>query len=130
MKRLLKSIGLMLFAFLFAFLFAECTRMVYTPQTRTEFVNRERVDSLLVHDSIFVTEKIKGDTVYLYRDRWHTEYRDRLRVDTIIRIDSIAYPVEVINTEYKTPVIVKPFAVLGLVVFLYLVFRVIRKLYL
>ena len=50
------------------------------------------VDSVFLRDSVFISEKIRGDTVYLtrteYRDRWrtrvvhdtvrHTEYVDRV----------------------------------------------------
>lgn len=50
------------------------------------------VDTVVVHDSVFVSERQKGDTIYLsrteYRDRWrtrlvhdtvrHTEYVDRV----------------------------------------------------
>lgn len=90
-----------------------CTRTVYAPQTRTEYVDRERVDSLFIHDSVFVTERTKGDTIYLTRDRWRTEYRDRLRIDTIIRTDSISYPVEVVRTEYRTPAPVRWLAWIG-----------------
>lgn len=95
---------------------ASCTKTVYVPQTRTEYVNRERVDSLFVHDSVFVTERIKGDTVYLFNDRWHTEYRDRFVTDTVIVHDSISYPVEkeVVRVEYKTPGIMKILALFGI----------------
>lgn len=98
---------------LFILLLAGCTKTIYVPQTRTEYVNRERVDSLFIHDSVFVRERVKGDTVYLTRDRWRTEYRDRLRVDTIIRTDSIPYPVEVVKTEYRTPAPVRWLAWMG-----------------
>lgn len=78
-----------------------CTKTIYVPQTRTEYEYRERVDSLYIRDSIFVTEKTKGDTVYV------TQYKERvrkkvvMRYDTIIKTDSISYPVEVTKTEYK-----------------------------
>lgn len=91
-----------------------CTRTVYAPQTRTEYVERERVDSIVRHDSIFIMERTKGDTIYLTRDRWRTEYRDRLRIDTIIRTDSISYPVEVVRTEYRVPKAVSFMAAVGI----------------
>ena len=43
----------------------------------------QRVDTVVVRDSVFVSEVMKGDTVYLtrveWRDRWHT----RMVHDTI-----------------------------------------------
>ena len=57
--------------------------------TRTEWRDRLRLDSVYVHDSIYLTEKQAGDTIYKVKEvyRW----RDRWRVDTINtgRIDSI-----------------------------------------
>lgn len=60
---------------------------------RTDYVHRDRVerDTTIVRDSIYVKEKVKGDTVYV------TEYRDRLvwrdrwkeNTDTLIVRDSV-----------------------------------------
>lgn len=95
-------------------LLAGCTKTIYVPQTRTEYVNRERVDSLFIHDSVFVREYVKGDTVFRDRDRWHTEYRDREIHDTLVVHDSIPYPVpsppEIV---YKTPGFVRWLAWIG-----------------
>ena len=52
----------------------------------------QTIDTIVMRDSVFISEKIRGDTVYLtrteYRDRWrtrmvhdtvqHTEYVDRV----------------------------------------------------
>lgn len=47
------------------------------------------VDTIVLRDSIYIREFIKGDTVYLTR----TEYRDRWRThlvhDTVVKTDSI-----------------------------------------
>ena len=52
------------------------------------------VDTIYQHDSIFIREYLRGDTVYLTR----TEWRDRWRIhevhDTIMRTDSIVQVVE------------------------------------
>ena len=52
------------------------------------------VDTVVVRDSVFVSERQRGDTVYLTR----TEYRDRWRTqivhDTIVRTDSIVQVIE------------------------------------
>lgn len=56
-------------------------------------------DSIYLHDSIFVNQFTKGDTIFQIKDRWHTEYRDKYIYDTIsvAKVDSVPvpYPVEV-----------------------------------
>ena len=56
---------------------------------RVEWRDRWRLDSVYIHDSIYLTEKQAGDTIYKVKEvyRW----RDRWRVDTINtgRTDSI-----------------------------------------
>lgn len=54
-------------------------------------------DSIMVRDSIYITERMQGDTLTITRDRWHTQYRDRLLRDTayIHRTDTIPQVVEV-----------------------------------
>lgn len=54
-------------------------------------------DSIMVRDSIYITERMQGDTIILTRDRWHTAYRDRLLHDTtyISKCDTIPQVVEV-----------------------------------
>lgn len=54
-------------------------------------------DSIMVRDSIYITERMQGDTLILTRDRWHTAYRDRLLHDTtyIHLTDTIPNVVEV-----------------------------------
>lgn len=54
-------------------------------------------DSIMVRDSIYITERMQGDTLTITRDRWHTAYRDRLMRDTtyISKCDTIPQVVEV-----------------------------------
>ena len=64
-------------------------------QNGSELFNVVRsADTIVVRDSVFVSERQKGDTVYLTR----TEYRDRWRTqivhDTIVRSDSIVQVIE------------------------------------
>ena len=51
-------------------------------------------DTILLRDSIFISERQRGDTVYLTR----TEYRDRWRTqivhDTVLKTDSIVEVIE------------------------------------
>ena len=64
-------------------------------QNGSELFNVVRsVDTVVVRDSVFVSERQRGDTVYLTR----TEYRDRWRTqivhDTIVHTDSIVQVIE------------------------------------
>ena len=78
-------------------LFGSCTTTKYVPvpEYHTDTLRQVTVrhDSVMVRDSIHVTEK--GDTVRI--ERWHTQWRDRWRTDTIYQSkrDSVPYPVEV-----------------------------------
>lgn len=64
-------------------------RVVPVERTRVEWRDHLRLDSVYVHDSIYLTEKQAGDTIYKVKEvyRW----RDRWRIDTINtgRIDSV-----------------------------------------
>ena len=88
-----------------------CTTTKYVEiekiRTDTTYITKLQRDSIHVHDSIFVNQWKKGDTVYQVRDRWHTEWRDRLLHDTLYKciLDSIPipYPVEKIVEKPVTP---------------------------
>ena len=51
-------------------------------------------DTVIVHDSVFVSERQRGDTVYLTRVEWRDRWRTHLVHDTIVRIDSIMQVIE------------------------------------
>lgn len=51
--------------------------------TDTLIITKQQRDSIWLHDSIHVTEKQAGDTIFLTTTKWHTKYVDRLRIDTI-----------------------------------------------
>lgn len=84
-----------------------CRSIQYVPvkntETKTEYVDRFKTDSVHVRDSVFMM--IKGDTVF--RDRYKTIYKDRFTRDTIhvSERDTIRepYPVEIIKEKYKVP---------------------------
>lgn len=64
-------------------------RLVPVERTHIEWRDRLRLDSVYLHDSIYMTEKQAGDTVYKVKEVFR--YRDRWRIDTINtgRIDSV-----------------------------------------
>mgnify|MGYP006991648702 CR=1 FL=1 len=61
----------------------------------TSFIQRSaRVDTVYLKDSVFVSEKQRGDTVYLTRVEWRDRWRTRIVHDTIVRTDSIVQVIE------------------------------------
>ena len=64
-------------------------RLVPVEHTRIEWRDRLHLDSIYLHDSIYITEKQAGDTIYKTKEVFR--FRDRWRVDTVNtgRIDSV-----------------------------------------
>ena len=56
----------------------------------------QRIDTVLLHDSVYVREVMRGDTVYLTRTEWRDRWRTRLVHDTVR------------HTEYVDRVVEKP----------------------
>ena len=56
----------------------------------------QRIDTVLLHDSVFIQERTKGDTVYLTRTEWRDRWRIREVHDTIR------------DTQYVTQVVEHP----------------------
>ena len=64
-------------------------RLVPVERTHIEWRDRLRLDSIYIHDSVYVAESMAGDTVYKVKEVFR--YRDRWRIDTFNtgRIDSV-----------------------------------------
>lgn len=83
------------------------TVTVTVPKVRTDtlIITKSQRDSIWLHDSVYVSEKTKGDTVWLEVIRWHTKYIEKIVRDTtyISTHDTIPmpYPVEVIKEVEK-----------------------------
>lgn len=98
-------VAAVLLAAIVLMLFTGCKHVEYVTvpehHTDTLYVHQTERDSIYLHDSTFV--RVGGDTVFI--EKWHTQYRDRWRTDTLrqVRIDSVAYPVEVIKEVAKEP---------------------------
>ena len=75
------------------------TRTVLVPvkETKIEYRDRLRVDSIYNRDTVQIYGK--NDTIFKNVIKW----RERFRIDTVsvIKIDSIPYPVEVIQEVNK-----------------------------
>ena len=93
---------LLLWAAVLVLLLSSCSRSVYVPvetvRVDTLVKLAVRVDSVRLTDSVYVSERTVGDTVYVVKTR--TQWRDRLqlRVDTVYRsqTDTITKVVEVV----------------------------------
>lgn len=55
-------------------------------RTDTTYITQVQRDSIVRHDSIFLHEYMRGDTVYVEKTRWLRVIEDRLRVDTLYRL--------------------------------------------
>lgn len=93
---------LLLWAAVLVLLLSSCSRSVYVPvetvRVDTFLKTAVRVDSVRLTDSVYVSERTVGDTVYIVKTR--TQWRDRLqlRVDTVYRskTDTLTKVVEVV----------------------------------
>lgn len=93
---------LLMWAAVLVLLLSSCSRSVYVPvetvRVDTFVKTAVRVDSVRLTDSVYVSERTVGDTVYIVKTR--TQWRDRLqlRVDTVYRsqTDTITKVVEVV----------------------------------
>ena len=76
------------------------TKYVTVERVRTDtlIISKHQRDSIYLHDSTSMSEKQKGDTIYIRLEKWHTKYVDRAVYDTtyISKTDSVPvpYPVE------------------------------------
>ena len=83
-------------------LLSSCSRSVYVPvetvRVDTLVKLAVRVDSVRLTDSIYVSERTVGDTVYIVKTR--TQWRERMKLvtDTVYRsrVDTVTKVVEVV----------------------------------
>ena len=102
-------------------LLSGCKTTKYVPVETIKYRDSVRlvelVDSIHVHDSVYVHQWAAGDTQWVEKVTVHTRYRDRWRADTVIvhRRDSVPYPVPVTKevTKYQLRWWQKPLVWLG-----------------
>ena len=74
-----------------------CTMCLMSPSCKTidssqltvdsfEVQKFRSVDTVVVRDSVFVSEVMKGDTVYLTRVEWRDRWRTRVERDTVVDV--------------------------------------------
>ncbi len=92
-KQIIWAIILTLGLILFFATGCRSVQPVIVERIKIEYRDRLRVDSVYNRDTVNIYKK--NDTVYLQTVKW----RERFRLDTVsvVRIDSIPYPVEVIQ---------------------------------
>ena len=68
-------------------------------KTDTTYITKQQRDSIWLHDSIFVSQQQRGDTIFLTTTKWRTKYIEREVHDTLYRakVDSIPVPYEVVK---------------------------------
>ena len=82
-----------------------CKSIQYVPVETVKYdsiyINKVQVDSVYHRDSIYVVDK--GDTVFLYKDRYIYKYKDRTDTLYVTNTDSIQvpYPVEKELTKWQ-----------------------------
>lgn len=65
---------------------ASCSpRIIEHVRTQIEYRDRVQKDSVYFRDSVFISEKVKGDTVYVDRFKYKYIYKDKYKTDTLLR---------------------------------------------
>ena len=106
---------------------------VEVPVTHTEYVYRDRVDSVAVHDSVYIKEWQKGDTIRVVEYRHIDRFRYIYATDTLIQRDtiSVVHTEVVERTTNKMNSLQSAFFWLGLLAFFivigYLAYRLLLK---
>ena len=62
-------------------------------RTDTTYITAHQRDSIWLHDSLYIREYAKGDTVFLEKTKWLTKYVERILHDTIYKATHDTIPV-------------------------------------
>ena len=84
------------------------------------------VDTVVVRDSVFVSERLRGDTVYLTRVEWRDRWRTRIVHDTVVKTDSITQVIEHPPERYIPPFYKRCTAIFWTLIALLIIYAVIR----
>lgn len=120
-KRIFSVIAVML-------LLMGCSKKIYVPvesvRIDTFVKSAVRVDSVRLTDSVYIVEKMQGDTFYITKTK--TQWRDRVRLvtDTIYRskVDTVTKIVEV--PAKKSGVKISPWLIVSAIIALIAVFLI------
>lgn len=102
-----------------------CKEYVYVPiesvKTDSIYIVRERRDSVIMHDSVYMETYTKGDTIFQTKYKEFTKYVPRYIIDTMVnvKVDTLRIPtpykVEVVKKVKYIPIYVKVFEWIGIV---------------
>ena len=84
------------------------------------------VDTVVVRDSVFLSERLRGDTVYLTRVEWRDRWRTRIVHDTVVKTDSITQVIEHPPERYIPPFYKRCTAIFWILMALLIIYAVIR----
>ena len=77
--------------FLFIIFLASCRSVSSVESLKSNVESQEvqkfrSVDTIVMHDSVFISERQKGDTIYLTRTEWRDRWRTRIERDTVVDV--------------------------------------------
>ena len=84
------------------------------------------VDTVVVRDSVFVSERLRGDTVYLTRVEWRDRWRTRIVHDTVVKTDSITQVIEHPPERYIPPFYKRCTAIFWILMALLIIYAIVR----
>ena len=102
------------------------TQDVRSVRTDTVYVGHTERDSVYLHDSLYIHEYARGETIYVDRTRWREYFVDRWKRDTVYesRVDTCVVYREVIKEpEKKKQRTILTLAGFGLLLLLIYVYR-------
>lgn len=59
------------------------TVVVETVRTDTTYITKQQRDSIWLHDSVYLHEYQRGETIFVEHTKWHTAWRERMVHDSI-----------------------------------------------
>ena len=133
----LSTIALVLIMGMIILVSPSCKSTTVTPIVQrsdtTSYIQRsERIDTIYRHDSVFVREVMKGDTVYLTRTEWRDRWRTQLVHDTVHHTEFVEKIIEKPPEKY-VPKFYKwctgLFWTIVAIFILYVAFRIVIKVY-
>ena len=97
--------GIMCFTLIVFFVSCKSVEVVGSSEVKDvqKFSVARSVDTIYLHDSVFVREVMRGDTVYLTRTEWRDRWRTRVVHDTVRHTEYVDRVVEKPPERYVPP---------------------------
>ena len=90
MKHISKSRSLMIILCMMCLFFLSCRSLdpsLYTIHCDSvAYTIHQSVDTIVVRDSVCISERQRGDTIYLTRTEWRDRWRTRIERDTVVDV--------------------------------------------